>query len=597
MSNRPLTSRANSRLLLLPLACAVLLGCWSLETPVPMETDVRVDQVNEAAQSLRQHIAVLASDSFGGRFPTGIGGQMTVRYITDAFERIGLQPGNPQGGYTQNVPLLRYRATARLDYAVTDAEVRLESPDDLFPWSVDLRRMPVPQLRIDGAQLVFAGYGIRAPEQDWDDYGDLDAAGKVVLVLAGEPPTWKAESRADEEKAVPGDPVTHGSSLVKAALAAEHGAEAIVVVIDSVMNGTSYDVYAQSLARERLALEDVSDAGEEDASGAAAPGHGFLMSGPAARILIGQAGLDASALTRSADSRAFVARELPGRATITVEADARRSTSQNVLGLLEGSHPTLKHQLVLYLAHWDHIGREGATEGGRIFNGAIDNAAGVAQMIEIARAFAARPRAPHRSILLLATTAEEAGLLGSTFYAADPLYPLECTAAALNLDGGFPYGRTHDVVAIGRGNTTLDEVLQDAVRAQGRHVTTDHREVEYFPRSDHYALARLGVPVLFVLPGGDVRGRPAGWGEDMLRHYMEHHYHRSSDTLRADHDLRGMAEDAMLMYDIGLRVSMDAEMPRWKTDAPFPALRDIRISSLRTFHPEGCTAETAIGGR
>jgi Zn-dependent M28 family amino/carboxypeptidase len=512
---------------------------------------------------------VLASDRFEGRAVGTRGEDSAVAFVTRRFREIGLAPGSPDGGYVQRVPLVGTTSQVRASLTVGGRTTALRQLEDVVAWS----QRPDTLVAVDASELVFVGYGVRAPELDWDDFKGVDLQGKTVVILVGDPPV------PDPRDATRLDPATfrgeamtyYGRWTYKFETAAERGAAAALIVHQTAPAGYGWSV-VQAMARERF-----------DVAGAPAhvPVEGWLQL-DVARRLFAAGGHDLDALERAARTRAFRPVPLGGRASFRVRNAVRRVQSRNVVARLDGSDPNVRREYVIYTSHWDAFGIGRAIEGDSIYNGALDNASGVAWMLASARAFRALPRAPRRTILFAAFTAEEQGLLGARYYAQRPLYPLERTLANVNMDIMNPWGRARSIVSLGYGQSTLEELLAREAAADGREVKPDpESEKGYFYRGDHFELVRRGVPALgFLFPGADYVGKPADYGQRVRSAYVTNDYHRPTDEVKPDWDMTGIVDDTRLLFRVGLAVSNGSEWPEWHRGTEF---RDRREEMLRSY--------------
>jgi Zn-dependent M28 family amino/carboxypeptidase len=516
------------------------------------------------SDDLMAHIKTLASDEFEGRAPGTKGEERTVAYLTERFKKLGLKPGNPDGSYVQKVPLAGFTPRARMTFSVAGRPMEVPDADFL---ARSLRY--VPEVSVKDSEMVFVGYGVHAPEYWWDDFKGVDLKGKTLVFLINDPPIPdpKDPNKLDE-KMFKGRAMTYyGRWTYKFEIAAEKGAAAAVIVHETGPAGYPMEALA-SWRQENFDLK------------AADKNMGKLqveswISEPRARELFKAAGQDFDALKRGALLTSFKPLPLGARASIEIKTALREVDSLNVVARLEGSDPKLKDEHVVYTAHWDGMGRDPKLQGDQIFNGALDNASGTAALLEIAEAFTRLKPAPRRSLLFLAVTAEEKGLLGAKHYATNPLHPLEKTLANINMDGMNQWGRTRDVVVVGLGNSTLDDIVRDIARTRDRVVKPDAEpEKGFFYRSDHFEFAKQGVPALDTDAGTDFIGKPAGYGMKKREEYTTRDYHKVSDEVKPDWDLQGAAEDARLLFEVGLRVAQGDKWPEWKPGTEFKAKRD-----------------------
>lgn len=524
------------------------------------------------ADDLLRHTSTLASDKFEGRAPGTAGEERTVAYLTEQFRAMGLAPGNPDGSYIQNVPLIGIDSDATATITAGGEQFTLTFPADF----VGVSKSSVPEVTVDDSELVFVGYGVVAPEYGWDDFKDVDVRGKTVVMLINDPPLPLAGGAAGEldPERFRGDAMTYyGRWTYKYEIASEKGAAAAIIVHETGPAGYPWEVVSGSWGPEQFDIEVPGG----DQNRVAVEG---WISTPAARRLLAATGHDFEQLKQSALSRDFRPVPLGATADFRVRNTVRRVQSRNVVAKLEGADPELRNEYVVYSSHWDHLGRDTTLEGDQIFNGALDNASGVAALLEIAQAYTRLPEPPARSILFLAVTAEEKGLLGAKFYAENPLYPLEATLANINMDGINQWGRTEDVVVVGYGNSTLDDLLAAEAEAEGRRIEPDPEpEKGFFYRSDHFEFAKQGVPALYTDAGTAFIGKPAGYGEQKREEYTAADYHKVSDEVKPDWDLSGAVDDIQLLFRVGYRVAEAAggSWPEWKPGTEFKAKRDAML--------------------
>lgn len=562
--------RLNARVGFCLLAGVALGACASS----PALTASAADPSHAAAainqDALHRNISTLASDDFEGRAPGGRGEELTVDFLTEEFRRLGLSPGNPDGTFVQSVPLIGYTSTTSSTFRFGDREITPRNMEDI----VAVSRRFVPEVRVDDSELVFVGYGVIAPEFGWDDYKGVDVRGKTVVMLINDPPVPLAsDPRRLDPEIFRGEAMTYyGRWTYKYEIASEKGAAAVLIVHETEPAGYPFTVVTGSWGRENFDIEpEGGNAGRVAVEGWITREH--------AEELFRAGNQDFEALKATARSRDFRPAPLNGTASFVVRSETRQSPSRNVVAVLEGSDPVLRNEYVVYTAHWDHLGMDPSLDGDGIFNGAVDNATGTAGLIEVARAFTSLPTPPRRSIVFLAVTAEERGLLGAKHYAQNPLYPLERTLANINMDALNQWGRTRDIVVVGSGNSSLEDVLAEAAARQDRIVVPDPEpEKGFFYRSDHFEFAKMGVPALYIDAGIDFIGRPAGYGEQKRREYTENDYHAPSDEIKDDWDLTGLVEDLRLLFDVGYQVAQADSWPEWYPGTEF---RGVREESLR----------------
>src|SRR5256886_7664880 len=454
---------------------------------------------------LLAHIKILASDQFEGRAPGTKGEELSVKYITDQFKQTGLKPGNPDGTYIQEVPLAGIKSEPRMSFTIGDKTTELKYPDNFIASSARLQ----PEIKITDSDMVFVGYGIVAPEYGWDDYKDIDLRGKTLLMLIGDPqiPDPNDPSKLDD-KMFKGNAMTYyGRWIYKYEIAAQKGAAAAVIIHETGPAGYPYSVVKTSWAKENYEI----DAPNKNMDAVEALSWITL---DAAKKLPADCGQDFDALKKSAITKEFRPVTLNAKANIDIKQQLRAFKSHNVIGKLDGSDPKLQDEYVIYTAHRDHLGRHPELQGDQIFNGAIDNASGVASLIQLAAAFTKLNPPPKPPALFMATTAEEAGLLGAKFYAEHPLYPLEKTLADINIDTVNPWGKTRDIEDLSDNNSTLDDLLAAAGKRNGRVMTPSSQpEKGGFYRADHFEFSKRDLPALYTAGGKDFIGKPVDFGQ------------------------------------------------------------------------------------
>jgi Zn-dependent M28 family amino/carboxypeptidase len=518
------------------------------------------------AANLLKHIKVLASDEFEGRSPGSKGEDLSVKYISSQFKALGLKPGNPNGSYTQEVPLAGITTTPTASFTIGGKTTSLKFPDDYVASSARLQ----PEVKVGNTDIVFVGYGIVAPEYGWDDYKDVDVRGKTILMLINDPPI---PDPADPSKLDPrmfkGRAMTYyGRWTYKYEIAAKKGAVAAVIIHETEPAAYPYSVIMTSWAKENFEI----DAANKNVD--AVPVRSWITLDVAKKLLT-DSGQDFDALKKAAITKEFHPVSIGAKANFDLKQTVRSFKSHNVVGKVEGSDPKLKNEWLVYTAHWDHLGRHEDLKGDQIFNGALDNASGVATILEIARAQMKLPSATKRSVLFMATTAEEAGLLGAKYYANNPLYPLEKTLADINIDGVSAWGKTRDLEDTSDDNSTLDDMLGDAASRHGRVLKPNSQpEKGSFYRADHFEFSKLGVPSLYPGSGKDVIGKAAGFGLEKRAEYIAKHYHQPSDEVNPAWDLSGAADDAVLLFEVGYQVANGDKYPEWKPGTEFKAKRD-----------------------
>lgn len=524
---------------------ALLLGaCAGSHRAPPPSTDIE-------ETGFRDAIRALASDDFEGRKPGTRGEEKTVAFLTAKFRKLGLKPTNGDS-YVQQVPLVEILAgdDAALSVGGRGAALALHYGTDMVIWT----KRVVPTAQLDQSDLVFVGYGIVAPEYHWNDYAGANVRGKTVLVLVSDPGYGSKDPAVFRGTAA----TYYGRWAYKFEEAARQGAAGVLLIHDSAATGYGWNVVASSWTGPQFDLQKNDD----NAGRAAIEG---WVTNETGRALFTRAGLNFDSLTATAARPGFKAVAMGLKVDAALHNSIRRFNSANVIALLPGGDR--RHEFVLYSAHWDHLGRNSS---GAIFNGAVDNATGVAGLLMLAQSFSRTLPRPDRSIVFAAFTAEEGGLLGSAYYVENPVFQLRQTAAVLNLDGLHVGGRTRDVMVLGAGNSELEDYVRAAALLEGREVRPEpHPEQGLYYLSDQFNFAEHGVPALYVKAGIDDSARGPVWGQAQLDDYMAHRYHQPSDKYSEDWDVRGAVEDLTLYYSVGERLANTRRFPRWYPNSEF----------------------------
>jgi Zn-dependent M28 family amino/carboxypeptidase len=532
--------------------------------PAPL-TLAQMPAIDTAA--VLEDIRRLASDEFGGRAPGSAGEEMTVSYLIERFTKAGAEPGNPDGTWIQKVPLVSLTAK-EVTPLVAKKGARAQAfriHDEVIAFS----QRVTDTIAVKDSEIVFAGYGVQAPEYQWDDFKGLDVKGKTLVVLVNDPPVASAtDPAALDPSTFGGTAMTYyGRWTYKYEKATELGAAAVFIVHETGPAGYPFNV-VQGFAGERFDLVT------PDRNMGRAAIQGWLSLEAATRLLKA-AGQDYQALKAKARTREFAPVPLGMTASMSFTQAQRTVDSRNVVAKVTGADPALKNEYVVYTAHWDHFGPGTAKDGDAIYNGARDNASGTALLVELARAFKKVQPAPKRTILFLAVTAEEQGLLGSEYYAKFPLYPLEKTLANINMDVVNVWGRTKDLTIVGLGNSALDTYAREAAAEQGRVLRADAEpEKGFYYRSDHFNFAKVGVPALNPDAGTEFLDKPAGYGQQKRDEWTTQDYHQPSDEVKDWWDLTGAAEDGALLFAVGYRVANADRYPEWSPGTEFRAVRE-----------------------
>jgi Zn-dependent M28 family amino/carboxypeptidase len=515
------------------------------------------------------HTKVLSSDQYGGRGPGTKGEDLTVAYLIDQFKKIGAKPGNADGTFIQRVPLVGITpAPAPLVFRKGAVEQRLAWKDDVVAWTKHV----AASAAIDNSEVVFVGYGVVAPEFGWDDYKGIDVKGKTLVMLVNDPPVTESGNASElDPKMFGGKAMTYyGRWTYKYEIGAEKGAAGVILIHETGPAGYPFEV-VQSKVSEQFDLVT-----PDKNMGRVAIEAWITLD--QAKKLLALGGQDFDALKQQAATREFKPMALGVTASMSIKNTLRTVNSQNVIARVDGRDTARRDEYVVYTAHWDHLGVGPAVDGDTIYNGAKDNAVGTAGLLELARAYTKLPQPPKRSIVFLAVTAEEQGLLGSQYYSVTPVYPLAKTAANINIDGLNVNGRTKDLTLVGYGASDLDDYARDAAGEQGRVIRPDAEpEKGFYYRSDHFNFAKQGVPALDPDEGVEFIGKPPDYGQKVRDHYTTYDYHKPSDIVRPDWDLTGAREDLQVLFAVGYRVAEAAAFPEWKAGNEFKAKRDAQL--------------------
>lgn len=509
--------------------------------------------------SLTIAIKELSSDSFQGRMPFTRGETITVDYLEKRFAAMGLEPGNGNS-YFQDVPMVNIMATAApsMQVQAPKGNFELKGFDDYAIWTD----------RTDSAQsfkndeLIFAGYGVIAPEYNWNDYAGIDVKGKVVLVLVNDPGFNSGDSGLFKGRTM----TYYGRWTYKFEEAARQGAKGCLIIHSTVAASYPFSVQQANHNASRLQLDTRGKPQQ------ACEMIGWISS-PATYRLLGAAGFDSTLLAK-ADQRGFKSVPLNLKLSTTLSVKTTYNNSKNVVAKITGSK--YADETIIYTAHWDHFGIDKPDEkGDSIYNGAYDNATGTAGLMEIARAFKNLPAKPERTVVFLAVTAEEQGLWGSAYYSENPLYPLAKTVANINMDGLSNHGKVKDVVVVGKGQSELEDLVGAEAQRQGRHLGEEgNPEAGYYYRSDHFNFAKKGVPSLHFDEGEELEGKSKEQAKKIREDYVAQNYHRPSDEYDASWDLEGAVQDLELYLKLGIGLANNHTWPKWKTGSEFKALRD-----------------------
>jgi len=512
-----------------------------------------------STDSMKQHIAVLASDSFMGRKPFTPGETKTINYLQEEFKSAGLEPGNADS-YFQEVPMVNLLATAAPSMEVQSPKGKftLKALDDYIIWT----DKPDSNVVLNKSELIFAGYGVVAPEYNWNDYAGLDVKGKVVMVMVNDPGFWVADTTLFKGKEM----TYYGRWTYKFEEAARQGAKGCLIIHNTAAASYPFTVQQNSFNTSRLQLDN------RNLNVKNCDVIGWVPETVANKLFIA-AGFDSTLLVK-ANTPGFKAVPLNLNLSTTMKVQATYSKSYNVIGKITGTkHPD---EVIIYTAHWDHLGIGKPDEkGDSIYNGALDNATGTAGLLELARAFKKMKTAPERTIIILCVTAEEQGLLGSAYYAQNPIYPANKTVANINMDGLNRFTKTKDITVVGKGQSDLEDYLKEEADKNGSYISFDtHPEAGSYYRSDHFNFAKAGIPALYIKTGVDVEGKGKEYGQQLEDEYRDKHYHRPSDEFDTTWTMEGAIDQLKLLYLVGKRISFEEKWPEWKPGSEFKAIRD-----------------------
>jgi Zn-dependent M28 family amino/carboxypeptidase len=513
---------------------------------------------------LAEYVSRLASDEFEGRGPASPGDEKARAYLAESMEAMGLEPGGPDGAWQQPFELIGITSELPETWTFVADEGQLQ----VKVWDEYIATSGVQEktATIKDAEVVFVGYGIEAPEHDWDDYKGAELAGKVLLMLNNDP-DWDPDLFEGNRR------LYYGRWDYKYISAARQEAAGAIIIHTTPSAGYPWQVVQSSWGGENFELP----AGPEPRTQVQA-----WMTEEAAAALVALAGHDLEALIESAHGRDFTPVPLGIQTSLALSNTVQHKETANVAGLLRGSDPGLADQVVVYTAHHDHFGiGEPDESGDAIYNGALDNASGCAQVLAIARAFTGLPEPPRRSLLFLFVGVEEQGLLGSEYFARNPTFPPGMIAANINVDGANIWGRTTDIAYIGYGKSSLDEVVEVAAARQGRTVKGEQfPDRGSFYRSDQFNFAKIGVPAIYLDTGADFVGRPQGWAKEQIEDWERTHYHQPNDQFDASWNFDGMIDDTRLAFAAGIAIANAEEMPSWKPGDEFEAARKEALAAL-----------------
>ena len=543
---------------------AILIGCSPQSNEVANPAVEAVSETAEIEAMLHEHIAVLASDEFEGRAPATPGEEKTINYLRSEFEALGIAPGNGDS-YFQSVTVtaVTTASNAVLTFSGSNYDAELEYAAEMMVGS----QQQIPTTSLVDSELVFVGYGVVAPERNWNDYAGIDVAGKTVVILVNDP-----GYATQDPDVFNGNAMTYyGRWTYKYEEAARQGAAGALIVHETGPAGYGWEVVSGSWSGPQIGLQaDNLNSDKNDVEG--------WLTLDSAESLFAGAGLNYQKLKATAAQPDFSAVPLGDiTASVAIQNSVRTSESQNVIAMIPGTQRPA--ETIIYTAHWDHLGVNPELPGDNIYNGAADNATGTAALLAMAKMHADAGPAP-RSVVFLAVTAEESGLLGSRWYAEHPVFPLATTVANINIDVLNTYGPMHDIVVVGNGSSELEAYLEEAATAQGRHLVEEpNPERGYYYRSDHFNFAKAGVPALYAESGEDSVEFGKEWGAAQAQDYNENRYHAPSDEYDPSWNLEGAAQDILLYFDVASKLSRESSFPNWLEGNEFKGIREATSSS------------------
>jgi Zn-dependent M28 family amino/carboxypeptidase len=548
------------------LLSLAIIGVMSSCSTTSTDTSVQdAEQVAEVStESYKNYLTELASDELEGRKPFTSGEKKTLAYLEKEFKALGLEPGNGDS-YLQEVPMVDIRTmpSPRMTIKGKGKELVLQGREDYVLWT----RRTEPTIDINSAELVFAGFGIVAPEYNWNDYAGLDVKDKIVLIMVNDPGFYEQTPDKFKGKAM----TYYGRWTYKYEEAARQGAKGCLIIHRTEPAGYGFEVVQNNWNTSKLYLDE---RGKSDYKCAI---EGWVTDATAQK-LFKAANMDYAAAVAKASKPGGKPQPMGLKVSTSLKTNATYDKSYNFVAKIPGSKRP--DEAIIYTAHWDHLGYGKAdAKGDSIYNGAVDDATGVAGLLEIARTFKKMP-APERTIMFLAVTAEEQGLWGSAYYAANPIIKKEKAVANINMDMLNSYGKTNDVVLFGAGQSELEEYLEEEAKQAGRYIAPEpNPEAGLYYRSDHFNFAKIGVPALFIGPGIDHTEKGKAYGKQKLDEYYANYYHKPSDEVHDGLIMEGAVEDLRLLFSVGKRLANSEEWPKWKEGSEFKAARDTYMKN------------------
>jgi len=542
-------------------ACAMTISACGQSATTETKTETQAKPPIASAADLGRRIERLASDDFEGRAPGTPGGQKASQYIADEMKAAGLVPMGENGSYFQPVELTAQTVLGSSTMSINDGETKILDGNNIENAVFWTKRLD-EKIEINESELVFVGYGVVAPEYGWDDYAGVDVKGKTVIMLVNDP-----GFATKDEDLFKGNAMTYyGRWTYKYEEAARQGAAGALVIHETEPASYGWDVVSGSWTGEQYDLV------RPDRGASRAALEGWIAYAQAEQMFA-NVGKNLGDMKTKAAMKGFEPVPIPALSlTATIDQNVKTTTSRNVAGGVKGTeHPD---EYILYMAHWDHLGISDTLEGDQVFNGAVDNATGTASIIEIGEAFV-QQGTPKRSAIFVAVTAEESGLLGSAYYAEDPLVPLKDTVAGINIDGMLPVGQTKDMIVVGYGASELEDRLDAILKPRGMYIVPDPKpEAGYYYRSDHISLGKKGVPMLYADSGNDHIVNGVSYGEEFGNEYVKYRYHKPADEYDNSWDLSGIEATNEILFELGYSIANSDDWPNWYQGTEFRALRD-----------------------
>ncbi len=535
----------NLSLLFAMLAIAGISACESPEYLGQLDGAI-------SSQKIRAHLKLLSDDIMEGRAPGSRGSELAAKYIASQFEAAGLLPAVGDSSYFQNVELTGFKSTPSMNLRGYGRFWRLGAGSDFVAWN----QIEQPLTYLRNKEIIFMGYGIHAPEFNWSDYEGVDVTGKVLLILVNEP-------IAQSQDFFDGHALTYyGRWTYKFEEAARRGAEGVILIHTPALAGYGWNVVQSSRSKELFFVKPAQNTRLLNM-------HAWISEAKASEVLTA-AGFSLNTLIEEAGSSSFKAKPLLLRVYATIQNEIRTLQSPNVIAKIKGSDPALKTECIVYTSHYDHLGAiDGAADDG-IFNGALDNASGTAALLEIARGFSQSPLKTKRSLIFAAVTAEESGLLGSSHYVNNPVFPLEKTSANINVDAVNVWGKTKDIIAIGAKRSSIYSIAQKVAHEMNVRIMPDpNPEKGIFFRSDQFSFVKMGVPAVYIKSGVDYVGKPKGWGAALLQSYAKERYHGVLDEYDPTWSLKGAAQVAQFALKTGYYLANAIALARWQPEEQF----------------------------